>query len=416
MKRQEVIVVSKAGYLQGRNYELSQARKREGNPFVELVEYDRGLEHCIHPDFMADQLTRSLKRLDLESLDLYLLHNPEYYLGWARKNGIPPETAFAEYYRRIRSAFDYLETEVAKGRINAYGVSSNTFPASASHPDWTSLDRLVRLAEEITPQHHFHVIQLPFNLLESGAVLESNQPEGRSVLELAAGCRLGVLINRPLNAVAGSRMIRLADIAATASFKDEEITESITVFKRSEKRFIRHHLHAMEAPMPLKQRIAEQLTVADHLTHYWRNFGGYEGWRQVRGGFVLPRVMGVIQYLHQHAGDSVGIISWAESHQILMEKACQCIESVYAGQLIRKLEALKRRVRAADPEWGRAETLSQMALRAVRSTYGVSSVLVGMRHPAYVADVLVELKRPLHQAARTKAWRTMASFIADSRR
>lgn len=36
-----------------------------------------------------------------------------------------------------------------------------------------------------------------------------------------------------------------------------------------------------------------------------------------------------------------------------------------------------------------------MALRALRSTAGVRSALVGMRRPAYVEGVLAELTRPV---------------------
>ena len=62
-------MISKVGYLQGENLALSRQRKNEGRPFQELVEYDQGLEHCIHPEFIEDQLTRSLNRLKLETLD-----------------------------------------------------------------------------------------------------------------------------------------------------------------------------------------------------------------------------------------------------------------------------------------------------------------------------------------------------------
>ena len=61
ISRESVVVVSKVGYLQGQNYELSQERKRQGSPFRELVLYADGLEHCIHPEFLEDQLTRSLE-------------------------------------------------------------------------------------------------------------------------------------------------------------------------------------------------------------------------------------------------------------------------------------------------------------------------------------------------------------------
>lgn len=80
LKREEIVIVSKAGYLQGTNYQLSQKRKLEGRPIPELVLYDEGLEHCIHPEFIEEQLTGSLGRLQVESIDCYLLHNPEYYL------------------------------------------------------------------------------------------------------------------------------------------------------------------------------------------------------------------------------------------------------------------------------------------------------------------------------------------------
>lgn len=76
--RDEVIVVSKGGYLQGENYDLSQKRREEGRPFPELVAYGEGLEHCIHPRFLAEQISKSLERLKLEAIDCYLLHNPEY--------------------------------------------------------------------------------------------------------------------------------------------------------------------------------------------------------------------------------------------------------------------------------------------------------------------------------------------------
>ena len=62
LARDEVAVVSKVGYLQGKNYALSQERKQQGRPFPELVEYGEGLEHCIHPDFLRDQLIRSCNR------------------------------------------------------------------------------------------------------------------------------------------------------------------------------------------------------------------------------------------------------------------------------------------------------------------------------------------------------------------
>ena len=292
LSREQVVVVSKAGYLQGENYRLSQERKAEGRPFPELVLFGDGLEHCIHPDFLSDQITRSLERLQLQSLDCCLLHNPEYYLKRAEAEGVPRKKAREEYYRRIRQAFLHLESEVQAGRILCYGVSSNTFPAEAEEYSFTSLSRLWEIAEEISKKHSFQVVEFPLNLLETGAVLRKNQPDGMSLLEFAAEKRLGVLINRPLNAIVGERLVRLA-----------------------------------------------------------------------------------------------------EAH--------------YTGEGIRQARAFRDKAAAIDADWASAPNLSQLALRALRSTSGISSVLVGMRDCLYVADVLEELSRKCPIRPRTDSWRKL---------
>ncbi|OGZ90331.1 MAG: hypothetical protein A2599_03365 [Candidatus Staskawiczbacteria bacterium RIFOXYD1_FULL_39_28] len=83
-----------------------------------------------------DRLTRSLERLRTDSIDVLLLENPEYFL----KNG----GTHAEYYQLLRTAFEDLESEVRRGRIQYYGISSNTLPEPKNH-DTTKKPKLVRL-------------------------------------------------------------------------------------------------------------------------------------------------------------------------------------------------------------------------------------------------------------------------------
>ena len=47
------------------------------------------------------------------------------------------------------------------------------------------------------------------------------------------------------------------------------------------------------------------------------------------------------------------------------------------------------------------------ALRALRSTLGITTVLVGMRQESYVDDVLEELGRPVSTKDRTESWRKL---------
>jgi aryl-alcohol dehydrogenase-like predicted oxidoreductase len=144
LSREGGVVVSKVGYGQGENLELVASREASGKPFPEVVHYAEGLAHCIHPEWLSDQLGRSLGRLGFDTLDVCLLHNPEYFLSDAAKRGVALPEARAEFYRRIEAAFRHLESEVTKGRIRCYGVSSNTAVERASEHDAVSDARAAR--------------------------------------------------------------------------------------------------------------------------------------------------------------------------------------------------------------------------------------------------------------------------------
>ncbi len=410
--RDQVIVISKVGYLQGQNFALSQERRQQGRPFQDLVEYDEGLEHCIHPEFIEDQLTRSLTRLDLETLDGYLLHNPEYFLGWAHRTGLSPAEAREEYYRRIRSAFEHLETEVEKERIRFYGISSNTFPADADDHEFTCLESVWKIAAEVSSDHHFSLVQMPFNLLEPGAVLEANQPGGGSALAFAVDKKLGVLINRPLNAFGEGRILRLADLARAERLDTNDIIAKIRALQKSETRLWRKILPALEIPQPLKARVKQQNDVADNLKHYWKNFGSYENFRQVQTGMFRPRVQGVLEFLDPHGGENEELAGWLAEHPARLEEALDAVGSVYVEEAAHQLNRIRYAVNGADPDWEKPGTLSQKAIRALRSTGGVTTVLVGMRRETYVEDVLEELKRPVVQKDRRGSWVKLEQGVA----
>ena len=73
------------------------------------------------------------------------------------------------------------------------------------------------------------------NLLETGGVTERNQANGQSVLEFARSKKLGVLINRALNAIAHNKILRLAEVGATRRVSDKDVTDLIDRLISSEK-------------------------------------------------------------------------------------------------------------------------------------------------------------------------------------
>ena len=80
IKRSDLIVISKFGYVEGASFTRSEQRKAEQNSYPEAIELEQGSEYCIHPEFLEEQLIESLKRLQLDYLDALLIHNPEMFL------------------------------------------------------------------------------------------------------------------------------------------------------------------------------------------------------------------------------------------------------------------------------------------------------------------------------------------------
>ena len=410
LTRAEIIVVTKAGYLQGRNYALSQERKAQGRPFPDLVTYADGLEHCIHPDFLAEQLARSLARLNLATVDFFLLHNPEYYLSWAAGQGQGREAARAEYHRRLDEAFRYLEQEVARGRIRHYGISSNTFPETSDRKDFTCLQNVLELAERFGPDHHFSLIQFPMNLMESGAARNANQPDGATLLAGARRANLAALVNRPLNALGPDGLLRLADIDPLPPLSDGEIGHTLQDLLASEAHLIEDLLPSLEIPAALASQIEAQVRIAPDLLQKYRMFSTYDRWCQIRDAHVFPRVAAVLAYCDRQA-PVASLRQWAEGHRDKLAAALQAVTAFYTPSAIERAQKLKAVVRGADGDWDPEGTLSQLAIRALRTTEGISSVLVGMRRPGYVRDVLEELQRRKAARPRETAWTTIAEKL-----
>ena len=211
-KGKKPLIVSKVGYIQGQNLENFEKMNKSLDCINEVVDFGDSLKHCIHPEFIVDQVERSLKRLNLDSLDVYLLHNPEYYL---KKEG-SQKTVF---YERITKAFMCLEDLVKTGKIKAYGVSSNTLISPVADKEFVDLNELIKCARSLGEKHHFKYIQFPLNLLELGAL--ERQHDGKHLLDVAKENSLITMSNRPLNAFSGNGLVRLANYDFDENLNDE---------------------------------------------------------------------------------------------------------------------------------------------------------------------------------------------------
>ena len=395
--RDEAIVVTKAGYVQGENLELARERESAGTPFPDVVKYADGVWHCIHPEFLRDQLARARGRLQLETVDVCLLHNPEYYLTDAheRSHGTL-EKRRQELDRRMRDAFAFLEAEVAAGRIGVYGVSSNTCTRPASDPEFTSLTRMLELARETGGAgHRFRVLQLPMNLYEAGAALERNNGPGlsRTVLEHAAAEGIGVLVNRPLNAMVGEGMLRLADVEVPGPPSDLDAQLAVLAGLEDEyRREIAAHLEGEGGSVPPEQFFrwsADLKGVAAHLQ-------GLEHWDALESQRMMPRLMQALQVLDQALSGPLAQSwqDWRSRYVPELRTALLAMRQRAAARSLARVNEVEERLDPLLPRERRSETLSRKALWVVASIPGVSCVLNGARTTAYVDDALGVLAWP----------------------
>lgn len=406
LNRESVVIVSKGGYVQGRNWEAAQEREQNGKPYPELVGVSEGLAHCIHPEFLEDQITLSLERLNVECIDIYLLHNPEYFLEGAMKNYDALE-ARRQYYRRIEAAFRFLEKEVEKGRIQYYGISSNTFPVNKDNPLFTSLDRVLECAHNVSDNHHFNVIQMPFNLFENGAAVEPNQAHDNTVLELAKKHRLGVLINRPLNAIVDHQIRRLAQYEQEDQEADPVIEDLIQALEEMEidfetNLFPKINLEKEEE----KYMLTDVFSIGKQLNQHWKSFQSFVHFKDILLQLFIPNIELGLSLITQVKDDGE-LETWINHYLQRVNVLSKQISNFYKlkdavvnDKIIEDLSQLSN-------SWKEASNLSGIAIRALRSTEGVSCVLVGMRDIRYVEDILSELSKKIDFKNYKHDWKAL---------
>ncbi|HMW84999.1 MAG TPA: aldo/keto reductase [Nitrospira sp.] len=406
LTREGVIVVSKIGYVQGQNLTQAQAREKSGKPYPDMVKYGDDIWHCIHPEFLADQLTLSLDRLGLATLDVCLLHNPEYFLSHATRLGGDESRDLPalrqEFYARLQRAFEYFETQVQAGRLRGYGVSSNTATSAPDDPGATSLSHMIDAAKLAAttvgaPSHHFQVLQCPMNVYESGAALIKNTGihNGSTLLEEAMRERIAVLVNRPLNAMPVQRggVIRLADVSVPAPEADFEAQRKKVAALEEEYRnsLAPAVAHSGQGMLP-----ADFFRWADELTRIRGQVQGLEHWEQIEQQMIAPHVNQVLRALAEAFTGNVAEQweSWRDRYVPELLALLRILHREASEKSRLRSDELHHTMNPLLPEQRRTATLSQKALWVLASTPGVTCVLNGMRTPAYVEDALTILQWP----------------------
>lgn len=194
VQRDEVLVTTKAGYLPltGREEDpVAWYRERYVEPGVARMEDLVEGVHVMTPTYLQHELKKSLAALQLDSVDVFFVHNPE-----TQRQAVGVE----EFEDRLLEAFEYLEEEANHGRFQTYGLATwHGFLAPPEHAAHLSLTRIYALAQEAAervgaPRTRFGAIELPVNLGMTHAVSQPTQEWQESLAPLLYVAReLGLL-------------------------------------------------------------------------------------------------------------------------------------------------------------------------------------------------------------------------------
>lgn len=173
--RSEVLIASKAGFLSPETAALADSESVSCGC------------HSMAPGYLRAVLDRSLAAMQLPTIDVYYVHNPECQLQQLPKD---------EVLDRIRAAFEALERAADESKIRVYGVA--TWPglrAALDDKDHLSVADLVAVAEDVAGKsHRFKAIQMPLNRAMPEAHNLANQlVDGEYVSTLAAAAHFGLV-------------------------------------------------------------------------------------------------------------------------------------------------------------------------------------------------------------------------------
>jgi aryl-alcohol dehydrogenase-like predicted oxidoreductase len=386
--RENIVLMTKIGYIQQENMNICREREAQGRPFVGIVKVQENWHwHCISPDFLSDQLSRSLDRLQLDTVDVLYLHNPEYV--WSENDN------HAAFYEKIEHAFEYLEHEVQQGRIQYYGISSNTFIHDPNMSGNVSLVKCHEIAEKIAGKnnHHFKFVQFPFNIEENNAAFLRNC-NGQTLLQYAKSNGLITVGNRPFNTIVKDNIVRYVDSLRDADLEEEcdtklkEWTQLLNqaIYMEVNTPFDRNTLsdsgsNLADPKMPHKAGVSWANILAANLDQ----LDSLYAFRETMLNRIRPEVSYALQKIRSHPkGEQYA--SWASQYNYLLNSMLSAYDKYLTERHQREVNEIKVQMDKICPDLSFSKLLAQKTLRVLCST-GIDIELVGMRSTNYVKDI-----------------------------
>jgi hypothetical protein len=244
------------------------------------------------------------------------------------------------------------------------------------------LSRLLELAGE-----GFTVVQLPLNPLERGAREPHHTADRRSVLSVARQAGLGVLANRPLNAFGPGGLVRFAEVGLPFAAPPAAPGDPWTELAETEADFRKRWAPRLSFE-DAEQSPADMIAVADLFRQAAARVPDMVSFASAWESYVAPRLDDLLPQLEEVFEKSPGFRQWAATYRDRVYRAAAAAAEKPRANEARRVETLLTQLAEI---YGRdlpGETVAQKTINALLDAESVDVVLVGMRTPRYVADVV----------------------------
>jgi len=362
--KNEMVLSTKIGQVQGATLQELSHRQFLGQKIDGLHKINDKLSYCLSPEYIESQLSSSLVRLQVNCLDMVLIQNPEYLFKTLKTK--------ENVYKYLRTAFEHLEVQVMRGTIKHYGISSSAFLKKEIANDYLNLKEIYGIAESITKNHHFSILQFPFNLFESTPLFIPNQ-DGQTLFEAAKKYDLGVMTVRPLT-----------------SHHRDKVHHFIT-FPGKDEVSVKGRLHgALLDVIELEKQLMAKLPQHNELKwgHLLRNhlhkISDWWRWNLYLQKQVLPSLQTCIDRLPSSQEWNRWKIHYVnQTHTLfgLITDSLQAIANLRTNQICLYLDKNCK-------ELSNDEKLSNKVTRLYLSLPHIHSIVMGLSAPEHIQDVL----------------------------
>ncbi len=231
------------------------------------------------------------------------------------------------------------------------------------------------------------------NIIETGGMnILNQQNQTKTFLQLAGENNLGVLVNRPLNAISKNKLIRLADYPVTEDRNENEIFSLIDDLNKQESNLIEKYINYMGLSASEKKNVTDCISLSAILKSNYRKFDNPGNFNEIKSTYLIPRANFAINEIGKSYPNDENVVRALRNFAVTTNILLDSIFSILAKNKNLDNEIFHKAIDKFANNEQQKLSLSQKAILLINSVPEVTTTLVGMKSPNYVDDVQKSIK------------------------